>query len=250
MAPQSHGTRTPLRATLSATFVLILAGLLFTANARLSGGEENRQPENFAELVRQEVDRGDDLLAEVEGLRSAVDTLSDGLATEVPALDPALDVSSGIEAGMTAVTGAGLRVQLEDAPTNRPQPPEIVPDDLVVHQQDLEGVINALWAGGAEAMTLQGERVTALTAFRCVGNVLSLHGRVYSPPYVVEAVGDPQRLQAALDASEPLSIYREYVAAVGLGFSVETRDTIDAPAYTGVLTLEHASVPAGTDVYR
>lgn len=250
MAPQSHGTRTPVRATLSVTFVLILAGLLFTANARLSGGEENRQPENFAELVRQEVDRGDDLLTEVEGLRADVDGLSAALDTQVPTLDPALDTSSGIEAGLTAVTGSGLRVQLDDAPTNRPQPEEIVPDDLVVHQQDLEGVINALWAGGAEAMTLQGQRVTALTAFRCVGNVLSLHGRVYSPPYVVEAVGDPEALQAALDSSGPLTIYREYVAAVGLGYSVQTEDSIDAPAYSGVLNLEHATVPAGTDVYR
>lgn len=250
MAPQSHRPRTPVRATLSVTFVLILAGLLFTANARLSGGEENRQPENFEELVRQEVARGDDLLTEVEGLRTDVDGLSAALDARAPTLDPALDTSSGIAAGLTPVTGSGVRVQLDDAPTNRPQPEEIVPDDLVVHQQDLEGVINALWAGGAEAMTLQGQRVTALTAFRCVGNVLSLHGRVYSPPYVVEAVGDPQALQAALDASGTITIYREYVAAVGLGYSVQTEDTIDAPAYSGVLTLEHASVPAGTDVYR
>lgn len=250
MAPQTHGRRTSFRATLSVTLVLVLSGLLFTANARLSGGEENRQPENFAELVRQEVDRGDELLAEVEGLRSAVDTLSASLDVQAPTLDPVLDVNSGIQAGMTPVTGAGLRVQLDDAPTNRPQPEEIVPDDLVVHQQDLEGVINALWAGGAEAMTLQGERVTALTAFRCVGNVLSLHGRVYSPPYVVEAVGDPDQLRDALDASGPLSIYREYVAAVGLGYDVQGRDQIDVPAFTGSLTLEHATVPEGVDVYR
>lgn len=250
MAPQTHGSRTSFRATLSVTLVLILSGLLFTANARLSGGEENRQPDNFAELVRQEVDRGDELLSEVEGLRSAVETLSASLDVQAPTLDPVLDVNSGIEAGMTPVTGAGLRVQLDDAPTNRPQPEEIVPDDLVVHQQDLEGVINALWAGGAEAMTLQGERVTALTAFRCVGNVLSLHGRVYSPPYVVEAVGDPDRLRDALDASGPLSVYREYVAAVGLGYDVQGQDQIDVPAFTGSLNLEHATVPEGVDVYR
>ena len=110
MAPQTHGRRTSFRATLSVTLVLVLSGLLFTANARLSGGEENRQPENFAELVRQEVDRGDELLSEVEGLRSAVDTLSASLDVQAPALDPVLDVNSGIQAGMTPVTGAGLRV--------------------------------------------------------------------------------------------------------------------------------------------
>ena len=54
------------------------------------------------------------------------------------------------------------------------------------------------WAGGAEAMALQDQRVTATTAFRCVGNVLSLGGRVYSPPYEVRAIGDPRRLRVAL----------------------------------------------------
>ena len=70
------------------------------------------------------------------------------------------------------------------------------PDDLVIHQQDVQGVVNALWAGGAEAMTIMGQRVVATTAVRCVGNTLLLHGRVYSPPFVVTAVGDPARLRA------------------------------------------------------
>ncbi|SDB88561.1 Uncharacterized conserved protein YlxW, UPF0749 family [Sanguibacter gelidistatuariae] len=249
MAQQSRGTRRPLRATLSVTFVLILAGLLFTANARLSGGEENRQPENFGELVRQASGHGDDLQTEVEGLRSAVDVLTLSQATSVRELDPQLAERSGVATGLTSVSGAGLRVSLQDAPANRPQPEDIVADDLVVHQQDLEGVINALWAGGAEAMTLQGQRVTTLTAFRCVGNVLSLHGRVYSPPYVVEVIGDPAALQKALDDSPTVTVFQEYVDAVGLGYEVHKLDDVTLPAYDGVLTLEHARVPDGTDIY-
>src|SRR5690606_41382455 len=64
------------------------------------------------------------------------------------------------------------------------------PDDLVVHQQDLEAVINALWAGGAEALMVQDQRITSLSSVRCVGNVLLLHGRHYSPPYRISAIGD------------------------------------------------------------
>ena len=81
-----------------------------------------------------------------------------------------------------------MTVALDDAPPqarSRPLPPGIpspTPDDLVVHQQDIQGVVNALWAGGAEAMTLMGQRVIATTAVRCVGNTLLLHGAVYSPP--------------------------------------------------------------------
>ena len=249
MAQQSRTARRPLRATLSVSFVLILAGLLFTANARLSGGEENRHPENFGELVRQESEHGDALQTEVEALRENVAGLTLAQDTSVRELDPDVAAQSGITTGLTTVTGAGLRVVLQDAPANRPQPEGIVADDLVVHQQDLEGVINALWAGGAEAMTLQGQRVTTLTAFRCVGNVLSLHGRVYSPPYTVEAIGDPVALQKALDQSPTVQVYREYVDAVGLGYEVRKIDDLTLPAYDGVLTLEHARLPDGTDIY-
>src|SRR5699024_6692749 len=146
-------------------------------------------------------------------------------------------------AGAVPVTGPGLRVALDDAP---PQPvgSTIPADTLVVHQQDLEAVINALWAGGAEAMTLQGQRVLTPTAFRCVGNVLSLHGRVYSPPYVVEAIGDPAALAAALDASDAIATYREWVDAVGLGWDVSTQDNLDMPART-VANLAHTRLPDG-----
>ena len=249
MAQLSRTARRPIRATLSVTFVLILAGLLFTANARLSGGEENRHPENFGELVRQESDLGDALQTEVEGLRTTVAELTLAAGTTPREVDPELAARSGIATGLTAVNGPGLRVSLQDAPANRPQPEGIVADDLVVHQQDLEGVINALWAGGAEAMTLQGQRVTTLTAFRCVGNVLSLHGRVYSPPYTVEVIGDPAALQKALDVSPTVQVFQEYVDAVGLGYDVRKLDEVTLPAYEGVLTLDHARVPAGTNVY-
>ena len=249
MAQQSRTARSPLRATLSVTFVLILAGLLFTANARLSGGEENRHPENFGELVRQESDRGDALQTEVEALRGSVADLTVAQGADAREVDPELAAWSGVTTGLTTVSGTGLRVTLQDAPANRPTPAGVVADDLVVHQQDLEGVINALWAGGAEAMTLQGQRVTTLTAFRCVGNVLSLHGRVYSPPYTVEVIGDPTALQKALDRSPTVQVYRDYVDVLGLGYEVRTLDEVELPAYDGVLTLDHARLPDGTDMY-
>ena len=88
-------------------------------------------------------------------------------------------------------SGPGVTVRLEDAPTDSPRRDEVSPDVLVVHQQDLQAVMNALWAGGAEAMELMDQRVISTSAFQCVGNVLKLHGRLYSPPYVVRAIGDP-----------------------------------------------------------
>ena len=184
-----------LRTGLTVAFVLALAGLMFTASARLAQGDESRHPENLAQLVDRESERVADLAAQVDALDDA----------------PAGDYGSSFP-----------------------------PDTLVVHQQDIQAVVNALWAGGAEAMTLQGQRVTATTAFRCAGNILLLHGRVYSPPYVVEAVGDPDRLRDALDRSERIDIYKEYVDAVNLGWSVEEKGSIEMPRFEGALDLRYA----------
>src|SRR5699024_3476655 len=96
-------------------------------------------------------------------------------------VEPSTDTE--IAAGRVPVEGSGVTVKLWDAPLRDPVPEGVRLDDLIVHQQDLEAVINGLWAGGAEAMAVQGHRVTSRSSIRCVGNVLLIDGSVYSPPY-------------------------------------------------------------------
>jgi uncharacterized protein YlxW (UPF0749 family) len=91
-------------------------------------------------------------------------------------------------------------VILDDAPASVAAN-GIEPDLLVVHQQDIQAVVNALWSGGAEAMTIQEQRVISTTAVKCVGNTVVLHGIPYAPPYRIRAIGDPLRLHAALACS-------------------------------------------------
>ncbi|MGO1316217.1 MAG: DUF881 domain-containing protein [Cellulomonadaceae bacterium] len=224
--------------------VLALAGMLFTANARLARTSATGYHDDVTQLLHSQLEeattRVDDLEAQVVLERDQVERLVDEGSAEQDTGDPARAADEAVAAGATAVTGPGLVVELDDAPANRAQP-GVAPDTLVVHQQDLEAVVNALWAGGAEAMMLQDQRVLSTTAFRCVGNVLSLHGRVYSPPYRVQAIGDPTRLRAALDASEPVQIYREWVDAVGLGWSVAEDEALQLPA--GSVELRYAQVP-------
>ena len=99
-------------------------------------------------------------------------------------------------------------------------PAGVDPDDYVIHQQDVQAVVNALWAGGAEAMMLQDQRVISTSAVRCVGNTLILQGRVYSPPYVITAIGDRDAMRAALDTDPAVANLRDWSIAVGLGYDV------------------------------
>ncbi|MCK9893200.1 DUF881 domain-containing protein [Frankia sp. AgB32] len=149
-------------------------------------------------------------------------------------------------AGRAAVHGPAVTVELNDAPPasrRGPFPPGVrapAPDDLVVHQQDVQAVVNALWAGGAEAMTIMDRRVTAQTAVRCVGNTLLLHGEVFSPPFRITAIGGIAALRTRLGDDPQVRIYQQYVAAYGLGYRVTEVADARLPAYDGPLTLPSA----------
>jgi uncharacterized protein YlxW (UPF0749 family) len=138
------------------------------------------------------------------------------------------------------VRGPGLEVSLNDAPrlgTGAERPGDPAPDDLVVHEQDVLAVINALWAGGAEAVTVMGDRIIATSSVRCVGNTLLLHGAVYSPPFRVAAIGDPGQLAKALADAPGVKVFRSYVDAYGLGYQVVRHAVVTMPAYDGPITV-------------
>ncbi|HEX3828061.1 MAG TPA: DUF881 domain-containing protein [Sporichthyaceae bacterium] len=227
--------------------VLALAGLLFAITATTARGTDLRSAENtrLVDLIhaaQQRVERaeagGTRLRAEVDRLLAAAqDPAAQQVRLAADNLAPA--------AGLTAVSGPGLTITLDDAPAgaiNRSYPglPQPGPDDLVVHQQDLQAVVNALWAGGAQAMQLMDQRIISTSAVRCVGNVLILQDRVYSPPYSVTAVGDLSRMSAQLKASSAISNYLEYVAAYGLGYRSTPHARVTVPAYSGSLDLRFA----------
>ena len=86
-------------------------------------------------------------------------------------------------------------------------------NSLVVHQQDIQAVANALWAGGAEAMTIQGQQVVSTTGIRCVGNSVVLHDVPYAPPYVIRAIGPTDQMLDSVNDSPYISFYLEAVAA-------------------------------------
>jgi uncharacterized protein YlxW (UPF0749 family) len=230
--------------TILVPLVAVLAGALFSASSGAAQGTDLRSAASgLGDFIRDETRRGTIRAREVTRLQEEVDALTQVQRDRDEAVGSIVDQAERLaaEAGTVAVTGPGLAVSLTDSPLRGDQiPPGLTVDDLVVHQQDVQGVVNALWRGGAEAMMIQDQRVITTSAVRCVGNTLILQGRVYSPPFVITAIGDPERLQEALDADRAVQIYQEYVEVAGLGYAVETLDRIDAPAYSGSLSLQHA----------
>lgn len=210
----------------------MLAGLMISTGAIVSRGSDLRpdRTDNLQGLVAAQADHNRDLREAAAELRDEISELAQEQDPD-PRIEAELD-AAGLAASTTAVTGPGIRVVLTDAPADV-KPPGVSDDDLIVHQQDIQAVTNALWQGGAEAMSIQGQRVISTTGIKCVGNSVVLHGVPYAPPYVVEAIGNQEQLAAALEESHAVTIYRQYVAAYGLGYAADPVARLELPAFAG-----------------
>jgi len=221
------------------------AGLMFATSARTSQGTDLRSAGRYdlVDVVRAQDRAVRQRVAAVQQLQDQVDSLTEQAApgnAEVARLR-ARAVTLAPDVGTRGVTGPAVSVTLNDAKrTVASLPQGYTANDIVVHQQDVQAVVNALWAGGAEAMMLQDQRVIATSAVRCVGNTLILQGRVYSPPYVIQAIGDLAAMRDALDKSEQVSNYRQYADLLGLGYDVTSKEQARFPAYAGSLSLLYA----------
>src|SRR3954449_8854967 len=233
--------RPPLGRLLTAV-VCVLAGLMIVVSGVNARGTDLRPGRNtdLVSLVQSQSRRNADLARRVSAVRAQVDVLS-AVENRDSGLQAQLERSTAA-AAFTAVSGPAVTVTLDDAPETVAAD-GVDADLLVVHQQDIQAVVNALWSGGAEAMTIQGQRVISTTGVKCVGNTVVLHGIPYAPPYVISALGDIGRLQTALAGSAPLQIYQQYVAAYGLVYSEEVVQRAHFPAHEGSLDLRYARAP-------
>jgi uncharacterized protein YlxW (UPF0749 family) len=216
----------------------------------VSGGGEIRRSDapRLVDLVREAQNSVDRLTYERDSLVKSVDNHHGGSPSADAALTAITNRSDklAVDAGMDPMRGPGLVVTLNDAqrdPEGR-FPRDASPDDLVVHQQDIEGVLDALWSAGAEGIQMQDQRIIGSSAHRCVGNTLLLNGRTYSPPYVITAIGDAGAMQAALAASPSVTLYKQYVARFGLGYTEQPRPQIDLAGHSESVRMKFAK-PAG-----
>src|SRR5690625_2556430 len=160
-----------VRGSIAVAVVLLLAGVLFVTNIRSQEGDGARGPSNLAELIIAESERVAQRQENVEELRAVVDGLTQGQPDLGQPIDREAADRLALAAGAVDMAGPGIAVEMSDAsPDALRTNQDLRPDDLVVHQQDLQAVVNAIWAGGAEAMTIQGQRVSSNSAVRCVGN--------------------------------------------------------------------------------
>lgn len=243
--PASRPVRAPVVAVAA-----VCIGLLFTVGARTLGSD--RVADGKRALIDQITTREAEVEARTQtalNLQSEVSALEGEAATQAGSSAARLD-RLRLAAGATAVTGPGIVVTLDDAPS-------VTPDDGgdsrgatggtpegTVLSRDLQIVTNGLWQAGAEAIAINGRRLTSRSSIRFAGEAILVDYRPLSPPYVVSAIGDPDALRTGFAANDGGAYLAALENNYGVRGSIEPSDEIRLPAAVSLST--RVSKPAPT----
>ncbi|CAN5342542.1 MAG: DUF881 domain-containing protein [Euzebyales bacterium] len=210
----------------------VTAGTL--AGREVARVQDERRDELVA-LITARQERLDGLEAQADALRGRVASAEDAAAA--PGLRSAVTRSEQ-GAGLTALRGPGVVVTFDDATTCRAEQPQ----DCRILDVDLQLAVNTLFAEGAEAVAINGERLIATSAIRGAGLSVLVNYRVLAPPYELAAVGDPESLEAGFRSSRIGQDFIVWQDAYGLGYEVQRADDLALPAFTGSVRLRSAVV--------
>lgn len=147
-------------------------------------------------------------------------------------------------AGTVAVHGPGIVITLRDSPKKNPaETRQDVVNDYIVHDRDIREVVNELFASGAEAVSVNGQRLIATSSIRCVGPVVLVNSIQTAPPYLIKAIGKPDVLEKALELPMGVADGLFLLDMIEIG----KESDIVIPAYTGSTRFGSARPAAGTD---
>lgn len=140
--------------------------------------------------------------------------------------------------GLTTVEGKGIELIVKDDPTVTSETIGVFEDisDHIVHDGDLRRIVNELKNAGAEAISINGQRIVTTTAITCIGNVIKINDEKVSSPFVIKAIGFPESLESALNRAGG---FLDYLNDYGIITSIKKVDNVTIPKYTGVITSKY-----------
>ncbi|MER5377737.1 DUF881 domain-containing protein [Streptomyces sp. NPDC002553] len=229
-AEGSGGMPRTVRAKLGLAAGLVLAALVVTVGgvqARVAAPAVAKEREELIDRIDQETEAADKLEDDVDELRDDVsarqrEALRDSGGGQA--------VLAGMLAGAVGVHGPGVKLVVDDAEEasagggSNPRETTGFSDTGRVRDRDMQRVVNGLWASGAEAVSINGQRLTALSAIRAAGDAILVDNRPLVPPYTVLAVGDGKNLSSAFqDSSDGL-----YLSALQENFGIRTAISVES----------------------
>nr|WP_204261706.1 DUF881 domain-containing protein [Blastococcus saxobsidens] len=219
---------------------MAVAGLLVAVTYDQAAAKQQGRQEIRSALVGDIQDRSelsDELAAQLEDLRVEVSRTSDDLLAATAVGQRALDALARAEQGTGAVpvTGPGLLVTLANAEAEADDDPvgggtATADPRGRIQDGDLQRVVNALWAAGAEAISINRQRLGPTSAIRFAGEAVLVDFRPVTNPYEVSAIGDPDALAAAFILNPQIRALAEDSINFGLRFDFAKEDELSLPA--------------------
>ncbi|HLK59360.1 MAG TPA: DUF881 domain-containing protein [Chthonomonadaceae bacterium] len=230
---------------------LLLAAAAFTTNQITRAGRApNRAGFHYGSEMQVAMDKATEYEDEIKKLNQQKTELENKLAkgtNAASALNKELQESKFL-AGLTDAIGPGIQVTLTDSHKQPLIASEQMKLNILIHDQDIANVINEMKAAGAEAISVNDKRVVATTSIRCVGPVIQISGVPTAPPYVIQAIGDPEALYGGLKTQG--GVLTELTQFDPDMAKIEKKSLLRLPAYAGSTHSTFAHPPAPTDGKR
>jgi uncharacterized protein YlxW (UPF0749 family) len=237
--PGSQGDERPPRASqnggglsrrIAGVAGLAAVGLMFGLGAwraRSDAPVASRAHTKLVDQVRSLTTNVDQLATTAADLRAASDKLrAEALSQDGTGAVAQLKAAENASAG-SPLTGPGLHVLLDDAPTLAGQTAD--PASRVT-DRDLQRIVNALWSSGAEAIAIGGVRLTARSSIRSAGLAILVDFRPVALPYAIDAIGDPATIEKSFTSNVAAADMRALATTYGIRFSVARANTVTVPA--------------------
>lgn len=241
-AAGSGGLPRTLRAKLGLAAGLVLAALVVTvgaAQARVAAPVVAKERQELLDRIDRETKTADDLEGAVDQLRDDVGARQREALKKSGGGEQAELV--GILSGATAVHGPGVKLVVDDAKEAssgggaNPRETTGFADTGRVRDRDMQRVVNGLWASGAEAVAINGQRLTALSAIRAAGDAILVDNKPLVPPYTVLAVGDGERLSTRFQDSADGLYLNALQENYGIRTNISVQSDLRLPAAPSVI---------------
>lgn len=198
-----------------------------------------RSDELIGTLVQIE-QANDQLQREHNSLNNSLAKLKSGEDVKQLVQDELLQTK--LRAGLVAVRGPGMRITLADSELRREE--GVDPNNYYIHESFIREIVNAFWTGGAEAVSVNGHRMIATSEILCGGTTIFVNRDMISPPYVIEAIGDPHNLRTSI-SMDVLPSLNSLQQSYGIKLEVLDLPSVTIPAYQGTVQFKQAKPTAG-----
>ncbi|MEU8779741.1 DUF881 domain-containing protein [Streptomyces sp. NPDC048606] len=234
-ADGTAGLPRTLKAKLALAAGLVLAAMVVTlgaAQARIAAPVLAKERQELIQRVERADARADGLERDIERLRSEVADRQRAVLKQ-PGGEQARLVAA--LSGATEVRGPGVRLEVDDAKGSSssgggPRESSGFSDTGRLRDRDMQRIVNGLWQSGAEAISINGQRLTALSAIRAAGDAILVDNRPLVPPYEVLAIGDKKRLGTAFQDSLDGQYLHVLQESYGIRSKLSPADALVLPA--------------------